>query len=70
MISVNQANQICADDTSLSSTLNAFDTDTDNINRELEKINIWLNTNKLSLNVNKSKFMIFHCPQQKLTSLY
>ena len=28
---------IYADDTSLSSTLNAFDTDTDNINRELEK---------------------------------
>ena len=57
---------IYADDTSLSSTLNAFDTDTDNINRELEKINIWLNTNKLSLNVNKSKFMIFHCPQRKI----
>ena len=57
---------IYADDTSLSSTLNAFDTDTDNINRELEKINIWLNTNKLSLNVNKSKFMIFHCLQRKI----
>ena len=28
---------IYADDTSLSSTLNAFDTDIDNINRELEK---------------------------------
>ena len=45
---------IYADDTSLSSILNAFDTDTDNINRELEKINIWLNTHKLSLNFNKS----------------
>ena len=57
---------IYADDTSLSSTLNAFDTDTENINRELEKINIWLNINKLSLNANKSKFMIFHCPQRKV----
>ena len=58
---------IYADDTSLSSTLNAFDTDTENINRELENINIWLNINKLSLNANKSKFMIFHCPQRKVT---
>ena len=33
---------IYADDTSLSSTLNAFDTDTENINRELENINVWL----------------------------
>ena len=54
---------IYADDTSLSSSLNAFDTDTENINRELENINIWLDINILSLNANKSKFMIFHCPQ-------
>ena len=41
------------------------DTDTDNINRELEK-NKYLVKYKLSLNVNKSKFMIFHCPQRKI----
>ena len=30
-----------------------------NINEELNKISGWLKVNKLSLNANKSKFMIF-----------
>ena len=30
------------------------------INRELLKINQWLGANKLSLNVSKTKFMVFH----------
>ena len=60
---------IYADDTSLPSTLNAFDTDTEYINREFENIKFWLNINKLSLNANKSKFMIFHCAQRKVNIL-
>ncbi len=36
---------------------------------ELGKINDWLKTNKLSLNVKKSKYMIFHTPQRKVDSL-
>ena len=32
----------------------------DNINIRLEKINVWLKLNKLSVNVSKTKFMIFH----------
>ena len=57
---------ICyADDTTLFSTLNKFinaqNTNPDIIiNTELAKINEWLEINKLSLNVTKSKFMLFH----------
>ena len=36
-----------------------------NINKELEKIYNWLAVNKLSLNVGKTKFMIFHTPGTK-----
>ena len=57
---------ICyADDTTLFSTLNKF-INAQNINpdiiinTELAKINEWLEINKLSLNVTKSKFMVFH----------
>ena len=57
---------ICyADDTTLFSTLNKFiNAQHINpdiiINTELAKINEWLEINKLSLNVTKSKFMVFH----------
>ena len=48
---------IYADDSTLSSTLNTFN---DNIHdQKLLKINEWLKINKLSLNVVKSKYMIF-----------
>ena len=36
-----------------------------NINVELQKISKWLDVIKLSLNANKSKYMIFHNPQKK-----
>ena len=54
-----------ADDTTLSSTLDSFAQYGKNenveflINTELDKINEWLKLNKLSLNVNKSTYMIF-----------
>ena len=51
---------IYADDTTLMENLNEFD-----INKELSKLSIWLKLNKLSLNVSKSKFMIFHHPRKK-----
>ena len=37
------------------------------INSELNKIADWLAVNKLSLNVQKTKFMIFHCRQRVIT---
>ena len=51
-----------ADDTTLYCNLEDFvDCDTETaINRELQKINLWLLRNKLTLNVDKTKFMIFH----------
>ena len=61
-----------ADDTTLCSTLNAFkpksqnETFNGNINKELCKIDKWLKLNKLSLNTTKSKFIIFHMPQNKV----
>ena len=36
------------------------------VNQELEKISIWLRVNKLSLNVGKTKFMIFSPRQKRL----
>ena len=38
------------------------------INQELEKFSIWLRTNRLSLNLDKTKFIIFK-PRQKLLEL-
>jgi len=51
-----------ADDTTLYANIENFDqNDIDNeISQELEQINNWLAANKLSLNVKKSKFMLFH----------
>ena len=59
-----------ADDTTLLSTMSNFtNAHTDNadilINEELYKINEWLEINKLSLNVTKFKFMVFHMPNKK-----
>ena len=52
-----------ADDTTLTSTVSNFRNNSNpvetSINAELLKINDWLQINKLSLNIAKSKFMIF-----------
>ena len=57
-----------ADDTTLNSTLESFEHTTDEIQSsiisELHTLCKWLDLNKLSLNVTKSKFMLFHMPQR------
>ena len=69
-----------ADDTNLLSPLCSFSTSTslkdiqteqlsEDINKELNKILEWLNTNKLYLNVQKSKFMISHYIQRKIDNI-
>ena len=68
-----------ADDTNLTSTLCSFDVNIDNncnkmplsanINKELKNIQIWLDINKLSLYVKKTKFMIFHHKQRNIENL-
>ncbi|MCP4990997.1 MAG: hypothetical protein GY928_34605 [Colwellia sp.] len=67
-----------ADDTSLLATLRAFYTflpkskgDIDILSRrityELSLVNDWLQINKLSLNIDKTKYMLFHNTQRKMT---
>ncbi len=59
---------IYTDDTTLSITMEIVISEINNgnieamINRELAFINDWLTSNKLSLNINKCKYMIFHIP--------
>ena len=66
---------IYADDTNLNTTLELVakkDQSADvcvTLNNELTNISDWLKSNKLSLNVTKSKYMIFHMPQRKIPDL-
>jgi len=68
-----------ADDTTLDIPLCPFDIMSDNkgynkaiitkiINSELKAITDWLAVNKLSLNVKKTKFMIFHYWQRNIST--
>ena len=61
-----------ADDTTLTNPLCTFSSDEldteQSINIELNQVYKWLTVNKLSLNVTKSKFIIFHYPQRKLAA--
>ncbi len=63
---------IYADDTTLSSILSAFKSRTDEenigtkINKELPKIYTWLIVSKLSLNVDKTKYTVFHTKENKI----
>lgn len=69
-----------ADDTSLLGTLCNFYTEktetqedfkniSTQINNELGKIHDWLSINKLSLNIKKNKYMIFHNKQSAITHM-
>ena len=53
-----------ADDTTLYCNINNANSDII-LNNELCKISDWLSSNKLSLNVKKTKYMVFHTPQKK-----
>ncbi len=63
---------VYAADTTLSSILSAFKSNTDQlnteskINHELSKISTWLIVNKKSLNVKKTKYTVFHTKQKKI----
>ena len=48
-----------ADDTTLYCNINETTTE-GNINTELSHVNVWFKANKLSLNVAKTKFMVFY----------
>ena len=55
-----------ADDTTLCATLSTSweDSDKQNLNTELQAISVWMRVNKLSLNLQKTKAMLFHTPQR------
>ena len=58
---------VYADDTTLTTSINFSVDDSDSemqLNKELNKINDWLKINKLTLNINKTKCMIFHTHQK------
>lgn len=55
---------IYADDITLYANINS--TNINILNNELYSISNWLKMNKLSLNINKTKAMIFHTPQRKI----
>ena len=49
-----------ADDTSVFIEGTYFDYICEVLNNELEKVNIWINTNKLTINLLKAHYMMFH----------
>ena len=55
-----------ADDSNLFSSGKKLQTLELNLNRDLISVNQWLCANKLSLNMDKSNFVIFHPPQKKV----
>ncbi len=67
---------IYADDTTLETTIEIAINKLQNANAEnkinikLDLVNDWLKCNKLSLNIGKSKYMIFHNKQKKFDHLH
>ena len=57
-----------ADDNILYTTIHSAE-DLSNMNNELSKISDWLAFNKLSLNANKTKYMMFHAMNKGLSHL-
>ena len=54
---------ISSDDTTLITKNNIYNTAI--INAELAKLSIWFKVNKLSLNISKSKFIVFHSARKQ-----
>ena len=57
-----------ADDTTIYFNLEDFDSNNFEIeiNAELQKVSLWLKSNKLSLNLDKTELMIFHRQQKRV----
>ena len=49
-----------ADDTNIYYEFNSLIDLEKTVNEELEKLHLWLNVNRLSLNIDKTNFIIFH----------
>ena len=55
-----------ADDTNIYFEADDLNTLTKTINKELSKVKLWLDCNKLALNIDKTSFVLFHSPRKKL----
>ena len=55
-----------ADDTNLFYSNKNINTLFETVNNELVNIKIWFQANKLSLNANKTKYVLFHNPRKKM----
>ena len=60
-----------ADDTTLNLTIDCFGKEIHDIEQNIsaERISKWLELNRLQLNTEKSKFMLFHMPQKSIPNL-
>ena len=56
-----------ADDTNIYCESDDLALLTRKVNKELKKVKLWLDSNKLALNIEKTNFVLFHSPQKKLT---
>ena len=56
-----------ADDTNLFTSLNNVSSVI--INNELNKVQKWLTANKLTLNVNKTKYIVFHSSKKNINHI-
>ena len=65
----NMISTLCSFESYLQTNSNRMSLLSDEINNELKNISDWLSINKLSLNVKKTKFMIFHHHQRTITHL-
>ena len=56
-----------ADDTNIYCESDNLELLTKKVNRELKKVKLWLDSNKLALNIEKTNWVLFHSPWKKLT---
>ena len=58
-----------ADDTNIYCKAENLDQLQSVVNKELKKLKVWLDTNKLSLNIDKTNFIIFKSPQRSSSDI-
>ena len=56
-----------ADDTNIYCDSDNLQLLTKKVNRELKKVKLWLDSNKLALNIEKTNYVLFHSPGKKLS---
>ena len=64
---IHQQSFLFADDTSIYYKSDDLTLLTRKLNKEQKKVKLWLDSNKLALNIGKTNFVLFHSPQNKLS---